>query len=471
MLRRLRRKLTLTYGLAALVVVIVVGMGSYRLVQHYFQADNDSALRYRMSLAFMSLGLAVPAELAVARSEWERRHGQAEGAEAGTPTTGRGGGSAQGQGSAAEQEELPLRIVDSELAPLYLIRIGSDGRALPSPAEGLELPPPAPQGIRATETEPDLRTVTLPDGRRARVLTYAVRAGPTSGSAATAVAYLQAGRLLADQDHLLWQLLLAVVGLCAAAVVAVGVVSWYVAGRSLGPARTAWENQQAFVANASHELRAPVTLIRIYAEYGLRKTPTPAQSDDAETLRDILTETDHLTRLVDDLVFLSRLDAARLQLAKEPVALADLLTEVAHSFHLPAEDKGVAIEVGGGEGTVLGDRTRLRQVLLIVLDNALRYTAPGGSISLASHARGTDVDVTVADTGTGISPDALPHVFERFYQSKKSREDEGSGSGLGLSIAKALVEAQGGKIHIVSKEGRGTTVTFTLRAAEAPRGS
>lgn len=470
MLRRLRRKLTLTYGLAALVVVIVVGMGSYRLVQHYFQADNDSALRYRMSLAFTSLGLAVPAELAVARSEWERRHGQAEGAEAGTPTTGRGGGSAQGQGTAAEQEELPLRIVDSELAPLYLIRIGSDGRALPSPAEGLELPAPALQGIRATKTEPDLRTATLPDGRRARVLTYAVQAGPTSASAVTAVAYFQAGRLLADQDHLLWQLLLAVIGLCAAAVVAVGVVSWYVAGRSLGPARTAWENQQAFVANASHELRAPVTLIRVYAEYGLRKTPTPAQSDDAETLRDILTETDHLSRLVEDLVFLSRLDAARLQLAKEPVELADLLAEVAHSFHLPAEDKGVAIEVGG-EGTVLGDRTRLRQVLLIVLDNALRSTAPRGSISLASRARGADVDVTVADTGTGISPDALPHVFERFYQSKKSREDEGSGSGLGLSIAKALIEAQGGKIHIVSEEGRGTTVTFTLRAAEAPRGS
>jgi signal transduction histidine kinase len=441
-LRGLRLKLTLTYGLAALAVVIVMGMGSYRLVQHYFQADNDAALRYRMSLAFRDLGLAIPPELAIARREWQQRHGQGQ-----VP---------------AEQLEQPLQVVDSELAPLYLIRVGPAGQALSSREEGLELPPPALQGLRAAIGRPDLRTATLPDGRRARVLTYALPPGAASGARPDQVSYLQAGRLLADQDYLLGRLLLAVLGLSAGVAIAVGIVSWHLSGRSLGPARKAWENQQAFVANASHELRAPVTLIRASAEYGLRKTPPPPPSDDADTLRDILTETDHLTRLVDDLVLLSRLDATRLQLAEEPVALADLLTEVAYSFRLAAKEKGVTVEVESSEGTVLGDRTRLRQVLLIVLDNALRFTPPGGSISLATRARGSDVDVTVTDTGIGISPDELPHVFERFYQSKKSREDESSGSGLGLSIAKALVEGQGGKIRIVSEEGRGTTVTITL---------
>jgi len=193
---------------------------------------------------------------------------------------------------------------------------------------------------------------------------------------------------------------------------------------------------------------------------------------------DVLQETDHMTRLVEDLLLLSRLDARRLKLDSKPVPVQEMLSTVQRQVSRLADERGVRLLVGDGEGNeggatgrepvVLGDATRLRQVLLVLLDNALRHTPAGGSITLTSSRHGRYVQISIADTGSGIAPEHIPHLFERFYQADSSRgatDSEGEGSGLGLAIAKGLVEAQHGHISISSKLGQGTQVTISLPSA------
>jgi signal transduction histidine kinase len=322
----------------------------------------------------------------------------------------------------------------------------------------------------------DLRTVVGPEGVRARLLTYAL---PESAGSGGLVA-LQVGRTLSDQDRVLRQLLMGLVLLSAASALLLGVASWWLAGRSLRPAQQAWERQQAFVANASHELRAPLTLMRANAEVALRRTHTAQATvpvgagssagievagEQSALLHDIVQEVDHMALLVDDLLLLSRLDAGRLQLEREPVQAAELLEGVRRHVSALAEQRGVSVVVDGASGTILGDPARLRQVLLILLDNALRHTPDGGRVTLSAAPEAHGVRLQVADTGEGIAPEHLPHIFERFYRADSARGEESGGSGLGLSIAKALVEAHHGHIVLGSAPGNGTTATVLLPAS------
>jgi len=277
----------------------------------------------------------------------------------------------------------------------------------------------------------------------------------------TGPAVLQLGRTLGDQDRVLNSFLLGLLGLGAAAALAVGVASWWLAGRSLAPAHAAWDKQQAFVANASHELRTPLTLVRATAEVAQRGLP--ASDSRHELLSDILNECDHMSGLVDDLLLLSRLDSRALKLERSPLPAAELLADIQRQVSRLAGEHQVRLAVGAATGTLLGDPARLRQVLLILLDNALRHTPAGGQVTLAAAPNGRSVEITVADTGTGIAPEHLPHVFDRFYRADPARG--GEGTGLGLAIARSLVNAQGGHIRIDSQPGVGTMVTVRLPAA------
>jgi len=230
----------------------------------------------------------------------------------------------------------------------------------------------------------------------------------------------------------------------------------------LSPAERAWKQQQAFIANASHELRTPLTLIRASAEVALRGQPGGRQE---ELVTDILHESDHMSHLVEDLLLLSRLDSNRLELDRRAIALPELLADLQRQMQRVAQQQGVGLVLEQAEGQVMADPTRLRQVLLILLDNALRHTPPRGEIRLKAEARRELTCITIADTGSGIPKEHQRYVFERFYQVDKSRTGEGHGSGLGLSIAKGLVEAQGGRIALESAAGKGTVVTVELPAA------
>jgi signal transduction histidine kinase len=179
-------------------------------------------------------------------------------------------------------------------------------------------------------------------------------------------------------------------------------------------------------------------------------------------LVDILNECDQVSRLVKDLLMLSRLDTGSLTLARERVIPAEIYKEVYRQFKRLTEERGINLEIGQAVGTAWGDAVRLRQVILILLDNALRYTPSGGTIRLEAYPQGDQILLTVTDTGSGIPPEHLPHVFDRFYMADSSRSSENQGSGLGLSIAWSIMKAQKGSIKVESQVGQGTRVILML---------
>ncbi len=220
------------------------------------------------------------------------------------------------------------------------------------------------------------------------------------------------------------------------------------------------ESQRRFVADASHELRTPLTTVRGNIELLRREPPIDAQ-ERADILADTKDEVERLIRLVQQLLVLARADAGQ-ALPREPVPIRPLLEDVCRQARLLAPDRTIHYEPAP-DVLVLGDRDALKQVFLVLLDNALVHTSRGATIELAAVAADGQVAIRVRDTGPGIPPDVLPHIFERFYRGQVSRT--GAGAGLGLSIAKELVEAQGGTITVKSKSGQGTVFTVTLPQA------
>jgi two-component system OmpR family sensor kinase len=226
----------------------------------------------------------------------------------------------------------------------------------------------------------------------------------------------------------------------------------------------ALEAQRRFVADASHELRTPLTTIRGNISL-LRRTPPIDEADRVAVLADMAEEAERMSRLVNDLLSLARADTGR-PLRSEAVPLRPLLDDLCRNARLLepnleitcANDLDVAVQ---------GDPDALKQVLLILLDNAIKFTPPGGAVRLATALRDDSVAISVEDTGIGIPAEALPHIFERFFRADSSRT--GGGAGLGLAIAKTLVERQRGAITVASTPGRGSTFTIVLpRSARPP---
>lgn len=227
----------------------------------------------------------------------------------------------------------------------------------------------------------------------------------------------------------------------------------------LASLETAYRLQQRFIADASHELRAPLTAIHGNLELLRRRRAMPETERD-EALAEAEREAARLTRLVADLLVLARADAG-LPLNRRPVDLDSLVLE---SFHTARQlARGQMLALGRFEPVqVTGDEDRLKQLLLILLDNALKYTLAGGQVSLELRRNGTTAEVTVRDTGVGIPSQDLPHVFERFYRADPARSRDPGGTGLGLPIARWIAEQHGGRISLTSEPGRGTSATITL---------
>ena len=218
--------------------------------------------------------------------------------------------------------------------------------------------------------------------------------------------------------------------------------------------------RRTLVSDVAHELRTPLTNVRGYLE-ALRDgvaEPTPAiiQSLHEEALL--------LGRLVEDLQELTLAEAGQLHLDRLPWALDDLLVPAVELARPRAREKGVALrlDLPAELPAIEVDRARVAQVLRNLLANAITHTGAGGEIVLSGAGRGADVEVRVADSGSGIPPEHLPHVFERFYRADVSRARATGGTGIGLAIVKELVQAHGGRVEIDSQVGRGTTVRFTL---------
>jgi len=230
---------------------------------------------------------------------------------------------------------------------------------------------------------------------------------------------------------------------------------------SLAEAETMRKN---LIADVSHELRTPLSVVQGNLQ-ALLDGVYPLEMAQVASLYD---ETRLLTRLVDDLHDLALADAGRLRLEQAPIDVNGLARAAAAQFAPVAESSGVRLDLAldadgaGGSSTVLGDADRLAQVLRNLLSNALRHTPAGGRVSLAVIRAGEQVHVQVADSGSGISAEDLPHVFDRFYRGDRSRSRQGGGAGLGLAIARQIVAAHGGTLTATSEPGQGATFTMAL---------
>jgi two-component system phosphate regulon sensor histidine kinase PhoR len=222
-----------------------------------------------------------------------------------------------------------------------------------------------------------------------------------------------------------------------------------------------------FVANVSHELRTPVTVIKGYAETLLSGALTTDPERAIGFLEKIHRHAERLASLVGDLLILSELEAGEKPLQPEQVAIEEAVAHACTLLEEKARNKKIYIDRRGIEGAppVLADRGKLEQVMVNLLDNALKYTPENGSITISAHEADGMVVIAVTDTGIGIPPNDLPRIFERFYRVDAARSREQGGTGLGLAIVKHIIQQHGGSVAVESTPGKGSMFTVSLRKA------
>ena len=231
--------------------------------------------------------------------------------------------------------------------------------------------------------------------------------------------------------------------------------------RTLERLENLFTSQQRFLADVSHELRTPLTVIKGNADL-IRKLG--ADDESLDTIRD---EADRLTRMVGDLLLLAQAESGKLPLTMAPVPLDELLTDVFQQMRVLAGEKVRLRLTEIDQAIVIGDRDRLKQVLINLTSNAIHYTPIGGEVYLSLSKTEDVARIVVRDTGPGIPSSDLPHIFDRFYRGEKSRtRSKSSGFGLGLSIAYFIVESHGGRIEVDSHEGKGTIFAVFLPTAD-----
>ena len=225
-------------------------------------------------------------------------------------------------------------------------------------------------------------------------------------------------------------------------------------------------SRRDLVANVSHELKTPITAIRAHLENLLDGVEEP----EPEILQVMLAQSERLGRLVEQLLDLSKLESGEVPLRREEMTLAPLVAQVMSEIEVARADRDVALSSDLPENlpAIEADPERVHQVIFNLVDNAVRFTPEGGEVRIEAHRHDGSVEVSVADTGVGIPPEALPRLFERFYRVDSSRaRGEDGGTGIGLAIARSVVEAHGGTIRAESEPGHGSVFTFDLPLARS----
>jgi two-component system, OmpR family, sensor histidine kinase CiaH len=261
---------------------------------------------------------------------------------------------------------------------------------------------------------------------------------------------LQAGRSLVPVMSVEREALLVMLGAGLASLLVIVLAGWFLTERALIPIRSAMDRQLRFTADASHELRTPLTIVDAGIQL-LNRHPDQTISHNEQLLDSIAAETQRMTRLVDDLLTLARVDSGEAQLHLEPTEVSQLVVSTGEDLQALAASRGGRLDVQSEPRLeAMVDRDRLRQVLVILVDNALRHGQPGGTVEVRFDRISRELRLEVADRGPGIPADQRGKVFERFYQMKGSRS--GGGTGLGLAIARWIVSAHGGTMTLMDNE-------------------
>lgn len=427
-LHRLRLRLTAWYVGTFFAILALLGIGLFATITRRFDRELDA-----------SLALATH-ELARVTTARDRA----------TPGA-----------TSVLDSALDLRIPDRTL-----MLVDTLGRALSGA--------PVPERV-ATMARDAVRngnaTVVFAEGDRP-LRAHAERVALSSGRSVAAVA-------IADEVEIedRYASLIAVFGTAAlAALVLVAIGGWLLARQSTAPVEQSVAHMRRFMADAAHELRTPISVVRSRADVALQRERDGEEYTRA--LSGIASEAERLGGIVEDLLMLARADAGERPIERRRVFLDDIVLDAADAARVIAERKNVRLEVAEfEEAAVDGDAALLRQLAIILLDNAIKFTPAGGRVSVAVSAVATGAALSVSDSGVGIAPAHLPHVFERFYRGDPARTRERSsetnaseGVGLGLSIARWIADEHDGAITIESAPGAGTTVRVQFPPARAEQG-
>lgn len=250
-----------------------------------------------------------------------------------------------------------------------------------------------------------------------------------------------------------------------AGVFVVFVSSLFLADRALIPIKKSWERQKNFVADASHELRSPLAVIETNLELVLGNGDETVE-DQNKWLGNIQTENRRMSKLVSDLLFLARADSDQQMFEKRFFPINDVLMEAVILMQPLADKKKIGLSANIKQvQDFYGDEARIKQLAVILIDNAIKYTHEGGAVRVGLDFRDNQFEITVADNGEGIAKEHLDKIFERFYRVDKARSREGGGTGLGLSIAEWIVKSHRGSIGVSSAQGKGSTFKVLLPKA------
>lgn len=410
----LRLRLTWWYAGTFTLILLLLGGGLLLAIRHHISNRLDASLR------------AATAAIATATGtlEVERASG--------------------GAADAVEELHIPDRV-------LYLF--DAEGQPLTPPTADVWIVDAAREAARTGAIDLDRDAL----GDRA-VRMHAERF--TSASGTTYVAAVVADRLELEDQYASLIGTFAAAAFAALLLVAAG--GYVLVRQSTAPVELSMDQMRRFMADAAHELRTPVTLLRTRAEVALGQERDATR--DAAALRAIEQESGRVGTIVGDLLTLARADAGERPVAREALYLDDLAANAVEGVRALAEQKRVTLQVGAfEEAAITGDPALVRRLLLIVLDNAIKYTPAGGQVHLDVTARNGQRSVVVSDTGIGIPADQRAHLFERFYRGESARR-EAEGAGLGLAIARWIADLHGARIEIgPAPDGSpGTRVTLTF---------
>ncbi|WP_083609433.1 MULTISPECIES: cell wall metabolism sensor histidine kinase WalK [unclassified Paenibacillus] len=278
--------------------------------------------------------------------------------------------------------------------------------------------------------------------------------------------FLLLGEEVSKQEHLLKEMRLLLIGITLLLLAVATIIGYILAGRAMLPLNHAFIRQQKFTAYASHELRTPLSVLQLSVDI-LEEEQHKLSPVHQTVLQDMKEEIQRMTRLTGQLLTLARNDSPLQQMRRELFDLKHSLSFAAARMQLVAQEKTVQLQlhIGNTEDTFtcLGDSEQIDQLLYILLDNAIKYSAEGGTVTLglSRNDNGT-VNVIIQDTGCGIPEEDLPHLFERFYRVDQARTREHGGTGLGLAIAHEIVSRHGGRIVVTSTLHQGSTFTVIL---------
>jgi signal transduction histidine kinase len=435
MFGKARLKLTLWYAGALALILLLLGSAAWVAVRRSLNEDIDDSLREAQALL-----LGQPDALPRAEPDPEP-------------------GDEDEDGNGDEEDE------DHDTPPPQALALPSDVFDVVTDEEGVVFENPRSVNLEGVDFH-EAAEHAGPEGDWSEqgAGPYRLLSLRADGFAGVPAARVHFGRSLEARDRQLNDLLTILLAGGAGGLALALAGGWLVAGLTLTPLRRSFESQRRFVSDASHELRTPVAVVQANNEL-LQRHPEQTIAENEEQVEAIAAEAVHMGRLVDDLLTLARADEGRLELAREPFDLRDLLAEVVRDLEPVARKRGVDLRQDLTAVHGLGDARRVRQLALIFLNNALQHTPPGGSVTVSCGLLDGSAGFSVADTGPGIAREHQGRIFDRFYRVQGGRSRSEGGTGLGLAIARTIAAAHGGRVWVTSEPGAGAT--FHARLPEA----